>query len=474
MPPESLYSRLTAALSNSWRLKARPEQLPPTGSWQVWLVQAGRGWGKTRTGAEWVQEQAMTGACRRLGLIAPTAADVREVLVEGPSGLLNIAPGHARPIYEPSKRRLTWPNGAIASLYSADEPDRLRGPEHDGLWADEIAAWRYPETWDLAVMGLRRGSARAICTTTPKPVRIVRELLAREGQDVVVTRGRTRDNAANLSPAALAAMEARFGGTRLGRQELDGELLDDVPGALWQRGWIDRDRTTTHPDLKRVVVAVDPAVSNHEGSDETGIVVVGLGVDGHLYVLADETDRYGPLDWARRAISAYREHEADRIVAEVNNGGLMVETTLRSVDPAIPFKAVHASRGKVVRAEPVSALYEQRKVHHVGTFADLEDQMCAFTSDFNRSTAGYSPDNLDALVWACTELQDGMQVIDTSQLVGRYSYGGGPIIDSPYTQGSRRGHIPEWAARGELYPPGDFRWQLEDGQKWLAARARTE
>ena len=401
----ALYGRLAETLANSWRLKARPEQLAPIGDWQTWLILAGRGWGKTRTGAEWVQEQVLLGSASRIALVAPTASDVRDVMIEGESGILATAANHMRPVYEPSKRRLTWPNGAVATAFSADEPDRLRGPQHDAAWADELAAWTYPEAWDMLQFGLRLGKRpRSIVTTTPKPVKLIRDLLKRQGAGVLVTRGRTADNAANLAPTFLEAIERRYGGTRLGRQELEGEFLDDVPGALWQRDWIDRDRVERVPDLRRIVVAIDPAVSNNEGSDETGIIVAGKDGDGHVYVLADLSGRYSPAEWARKAIGLYHAHKADRIVAEVNNGGAMVEETLRAVDRNIPFKAVTASRGKVIRAEPVSALYEQRKAHHVGMFPVLEDQMCSFTSDFSRAAAGYSPDHLDALVWAVAEL----------------------------------------------------------------------
>lgn len=404
-PEPNIFAGLREALQASWRLKARPEQLPPAGDWATWLILAGRGFGKTRTGAEWAQETAMSGTVARLALVAPTAADARDTMVEGESGILSIAPSHARPIYEPSRRRLTWPNGAMATTFSADEPERLRGPQHGAAWCDELGAWRYLEAWDQLQLGLRIGTRpRCVVTTTPKPIRLIRELLAREGHGVAVTRGRTRDNAGNLAPGFIEAIERRYGGTRLGRQELDGEFLEDTPGALWQRSWIEQDRVETAPQLHRVVVAIDPSVSTSENADECGIVVAGIARDGHVYVLDDLTARLGPMEWAQRAVSAYRRHQADRIVAEVNNGGELVKATIRMVDATVPYREVRASRGKAMRAEPVSALYEQHKVHHVGTLSALEDQMCAFTSDFSRSQAGYSPDRVDALVWAITEL----------------------------------------------------------------------
>jgi predicted phage terminase large subunit-like protein len=373
--------------------------LPPGGDWRVWLLLAGRGFGKTRTLTEWVRDEAESGRRGRLALVAPTVADVRDVLVEGESGILAVSAPGFRPTYEPSKRRLTWPNGALATTYSADEPDRLRGPQHDGAACDEIAAWRYPETWDMLQFGLRLGAdPRAVVATTPRPVRLVRELLA--APTTVVTRGTTHENAQNLAPAFLEQIVARYGGTRLGRQEIDAELLDDTPGALWTRKAIDDLRVAAHPDLARVVVAVDPAVTSGEDADQTGIVVAGLGVDGHGYVLGDLTCRLSPDGWARRAVNAYHAHRADRLVAEVNNGGELVEATVRTVDRNVSYKAVHASRGKRTRAEPVAALYEQGKVHHVGALPDLEDQMCGYVPDAYDG----SPDRVDALVWALTEL----------------------------------------------------------------------
>jgi phage terminase large subunit-like protein len=404
-PVASFAQHLADALETGWVSIARPNQLPPSGDWRVWLLLAGRGFGKTRTGAEWVIERAGSGQAKRLALVAPTAADARDVMVEGESGILAISPPWFMPLYEPSRRRLTWPNGAIATTYSADEPDRLRGPQHDAAWCDEVGAWRFPEAWDMLMFGLRLGTdPRVVVTTTPRPTKLIRELLGRAGKDVVVTRGSTYENRANLAAAFFDQIVRKYEGTRLGRQELDADVLDDVPGALWSREGIEAVRHQRALDLERIVVAIDPAATSGEDADETGIIVAGKDAQGHGYVLADASGRYAPADWAKTAIALYRAHSADRIVAEVNSGGEMVEATLRMVDPNVPFTSVRASRGKVVRAEPVAALYEQGRVHHVGTFAKLEDQMCSFTTDFDRSRAGYSPDRVDALVWALTDL----------------------------------------------------------------------
>jgi predicted phage terminase large subunit-like protein len=404
----SLVAALADTLEDGgWRAKARPSQLPPPGDWWTgWLLMAGRGFGKNFTGAGWVNEAVETQQAGRIALVAPTAADARDVMVEGESGILRLSPAWNVPEYEPSKRRLTWKNGAVATLFSAEEADRLRGPQFDLAWADELAAWLDPQsTWDMLQFGLRLGRhPRWLVTTTPRPIKLLKAILAREGQDVVVTRGNTFENEANLAPSFIRALRDRYENTRLGRQEINAELLADTPGALWQLDWLDRDRVTTAPELRRIVVAIDPAASNSDGSDETGIVVGGVAEDKSVYVLEDLSGRYAPHEWARKAIDAYRRWQADRVLAEVNNGGQMVEEVIRAVDRAVSFKSVHASRGKVVRAEPIAALYEQRKVHHVGTFATLEDQMCAFTSDFDRNRAGYSPDRVDALVWALTEL----------------------------------------------------------------------
>ena len=413
--PEALRSDLVASLTQAearallydWPFWARSSQRAPNGDWRVWLLLAGRGFGKTRTGAEFISARALGRTARRMALVAPTAADARDVMVEGESGLLAISPPWRRPRYEPSKRRVVWPNGAVATLYSADEPERLRGPQHDAAWCDEIGSWRYPEAWDMLMFGLRLGTdPRVVVTTTPRAIKMIRELVA--DPKVVVTRGRTSENRANLAPDFLDQIVRKYQGTRLGRQELEAEILEDLPGALWSRGMIEGARTRLAPSLLRVVVAIDPAATSGEGADETGIVVAGKDESGHGWVLADASGRYPPAEWAKIAIATYRAHCADRIVAEVNNGGEMVEATLRMVDPNVPFAAVRASRGKVTRAEPVAALYEQGRVHHLGAFPQLEDQMCGFARDMHGNldlrAAGNSPDRVDALVWALTDL----------------------------------------------------------------------
>jgi phage terminase large subunit-like protein len=413
--PETLRSELIAALTPAqaralvynWPFWARPNQLPPDGDWRVWLLLAGRGFGKTRTGAEMMRARAVARTARRLALVAPTAGDARDVMVEGESGILAISPPWERPRYEPSKRRLTWPNGATATLFSADEPERLRGPQHDAAWCDELTSWRYPEAWDMLMFGLRLGSdPRVVVTTTPRPTKLLRELIL--DPSVLVTRGTTYENRSNLASGFLEQIIQKYQGTRLGRQELDAELLEDAPDALWTRGIIEGTRARSAPPLIRVVVAIDPAVSATDEADETGIIVAGKDGHGHGWVLADTSGRYRPIEWARTAILAYRAHSADRIVAEVNNGGDMVEATLRTIEPNVPFTAVRASRGKITRAEPIAALYEQGRVHHLGAFPQLEDQMCAFVADargnLKISSTSSSPDRVDALVWALTDL----------------------------------------------------------------------
>jgi phage terminase large subunit-like protein len=399
----SSLASIADLIERDWQAIARPEQLPPPGDWSVWLYLAGRGAGKTRSGAEAIKDWITSGQCGRVALIAPTAGDARDVMIEGESGLMAISSNSNRPNFEPSKRRLTWPNGAIATLYSAEESDRLRGPQHDGLWADELAAWKGAQSvWDMAMLGLRLGrNPRAIVTTTPRPIPLLKALLKRSGQDVTVTRGSTFDNRANLAPTFLTQIVGRYQGTRLGRQELMAELLEDVQGALWSRDLLESNRRVNVdvPPLKRVVVAIDPAVSVSEASDETGIIVAGLGTDDRGYLLEDCSGKFSPIDWAREAIRLYRKWGADRIVAEINQGGLMVEQTVRTVDQNVSFKAVHAHRGKLVRAEPVAALSEQHRILHVGAFVELEDQLCTFSPG-----SSDSPDRLDAYVIGFTEM----------------------------------------------------------------------
>ncbi len=365
-------------------------------------------------GAEWVRGlvegptplSAPPGAPARIALVADTENDGRDVMIDGESGLRHCAWPGFRPDYQASRRRLVWPNGVIAPLYSAAEPDQLRGPQHHAAWGDEIAKWANgAETWANLQFGLRLGPApRAMLTTTPRPIPLLAELLARP--DTVVTRGTTFENRSNIAAVFFDQVIRPYQGTRLGRQELMGEILEDVPGALWTRAMLDELRVDEPAALERIVVAVDPPVSTGSGADACGIVVAGLAADGRAYVLADRTVQgLSPHRWASAALDAYRAFEADRLIAEVNNGGDLVETVIRQIDPTVSYRAVHASRGKRARAEPVAALYEQGRVHHVrgaGALETLEDQMCAYTLD--RTAEITSPDRLDALVWALTDL----------------------------------------------------------------------
>jgi phage terminase large subunit-like protein len=390
---------------------SRPSQRPPPGDWLIWLILAGRGFGKTRIGAEMVRTWACgktpmaKGRFSRMALVAETAADARDVLVEGESGILAVHPPAFRPIYEASKRRLTWPNGAMALLYNATEPDQLRGPQHDAAWCDELAKWaRAQETWDMLQFGMRLGERPVqIITTTPRPIKVLKDIIERPGTHV--TRGSTLENVLNLPHSFIKAVVDRYQGTRLGRQELNAEILDDNPNALWTRLGIDDLKVDEPEDLKRIVVAVDPSGTkggDDEKGNDIGIVVVGLGRDGHGYVLADRTCNLSPAGWGRVAVQAYHDHKCDRLVAERNFGGSMVEHVIRTADPSVSYKEVTASRGKWIRAEPVAALYEQGRIHHVGSFPRLEDEMVNFTPD--GMVDGESPNRLDALVWAVTEL----------------------------------------------------------------------
>lgn len=426
----SLSESELAELKWHWRFWARPNQLAPEGDWNTWLVLAGRGFGKTRMGAEWIRENVCgtsplappPSGWHRIALVAETAADARDVMVLGDSGILASHPKDFRPDWSPTNRCLTWPNGTKAWVYNATEPDQLRGPQHHAAWVDELAKFRYmQETWDQLQFGLRLGDhPQALVTTTPRPLPLIKRLI--NDPDTVVTRGATLDNQANLAANTVKQLYERYGGTRLGRQELEGEILHDIPGALWNRDIIDASRLREPPEnLERVYVAVDPAVTNTENSDEHGIVVVGMARDAEGYargyILEDGSMRGQPEEWARKAVSLYRSWSADKIIAEKNQGGLMVESTLKAVDRSVPVELVSATRGKVVRAEPISALYEQGRVHHCGRFDVLEDQMCLFSIDYVRNASNGSPDRVDALVWGLTKIFDkitGRRLIDDS------------------------------------------------------------
>jgi predicted phage terminase large subunit-like protein len=398
----SLASTLASALETDRRNTLRPSQRAPAGDWTFWLLLAGRGFGKNHAGSSWVLDQVESGAAKHIALIAATAADARATMLEGSSGVLTLSPEWNKPTYESSKRRVTWPNGAVATLFTAEEPDRLRGPNHDAILMDEFASWQNQRmTFDMAMMTLRLGKKpRCVITTTPRPSKLLKSLIDREGQDVVITRGGTYENSANLASSFLEQITRRYGGTRLGRQELEAELLEDVEGALWTRDMIERARISpvAVPPLKRIVVAIDPAGSVGEDSDETAIVVAGLGENDFGYILGAVSGKWLPPEWAAKAISLYRKWHADRIVAEKNLGGDMVEHTIRAIDSSVSFRAVTASRGKLVRAEPCAALFEQDRVKIAGSFAQLEDELCSYCG------TGDSPNLLDAMVWALTDL----------------------------------------------------------------------
>jgi len=382
---------------------ARPEQIPTDDkTWTTWLYLAGRGAGKTRTAAEWLAFQASSNPRTRWAIAAPTYSDVRDTCAEGQSGIVQILREYGTlKDYNRSIGELFLTNGSRIKLFSGEEPDRFRGPQFHGGWFDELAAFKYPDAWDQYQFGLRLGDfPQTIVTTTPRPTKLIKDLIARQG--VRVVRGSTFDNAKNLAPSALIELKARYENTRLGRQELYGEILDNVEGALWSREMIEGARVTEAPPLVRVVVAIDPAVTSNSTSDETGIVCAGVSSAGEYYILDDKSLRSSPDQWARQAVNLYHDYKADKIVAETNNGGDMVIMLLKQVDAGIATKKVTATRGKQLRAEPISSLYEQGKVHHVGYFPELESQMCEWTPLSNES-----PDRLDALVWALTELNSG-------------------------------------------------------------------
>ncbi len=410
--PEEIRQEILASLSDAdleeleydWRFWARQNQIAPAGDWLTWVINAGRGFGKTRAGAEWVREQVYDGR-QRIALIGETYKDLVEVMCFGDSGLSSVFPPHQRPkIVANPNVQVTFHTGAVALGYNATQPAQLRGPQFDAAWCDELAKWRYArETWDMLQFGLRLGDRpRSLVTTTPRPIPVLKEIMA--DRSTVVTRGSTFDNAGNLAASFLQKIKDRYEGTRLGRQELDAEMLDDLPGALWTRAMFDDLRVDRAPDLSRIVVAVDPSGTggSEDDGDSIGIVVAAIGVDGRGYALADRSCKLSPDGWGRRAVEAYHEFNADRIIAERNYGGAMVEHVIRTVDRGVSYKEVVASRGKVARAEPVAALYEQGRVSHVGALPDVEDQCCMFGPDGFIGEG--SPDRADALVWALTEL----------------------------------------------------------------------
>ena len=398
------------ALLSDWEIWARPDQLPPKGDWTTWLVMGGRGAGKTRTGAEWIKGLALGLAPfankphGRIALVGETLSDARDVMVEGVSGLLAIHPKGERPSWLPSRRRLEWQNGVIAQIFSAEDPESLRGPQFDAAWGDELAKWRQADaTWDMLQFGLRLGDQpRQIVTTTPRPTTLLKRLL--KDPSTVTSHAPTRANLAHLAPGFLDTIVKRYQGSRLGRQELDGELIEDRADALWSREQLDRLRMDDVPaDFERVVIAVDPPATSGKKADACGIVAAGLDANGIAYILKDASlAEVSPTGWATKAIALYHRLEADCVLAEVNQGGEMVTTILSNIDPSVPVRSVYANRGKYLRAEPVSALYEQGRVRHVGNLPDLEDEMCDF--GINGLSNGHSPDRLDAMVWAITHL----------------------------------------------------------------------
>lgn len=403
-----------AALRYDWRFWGRPEQLTPTGRWDIWVNLAGRGWGKTRTGSEWVQAKAHDLPGSHGALISLTPADARDVMIEGgDSSLLKIAPPWFRPEYEPSKRRLTWPNGTWATVYSSAEYEKLRGPQHHWGWCDELCAWHYPqETWDMYEFGLRLGEhPQTIITTTPKPIGLLRAILAKPR--VVVTGGSTYDNADNLAAPFLQKLLETYEGTTLGEQELHARLLSEMPGAMWKRSLVDRMRGPMPDwlDVRRVSIGIDPSISKNSNSDECGIVMAVETKDKHAHIIRDVSERLAPIEWARRAIGLYEEARAAMasahgglmaetvmVIAETNQGGEMVEQTLRTALPTVAYRDIHASDSKRVRAQPVAMLSEQGRVHLVGAYGKLEDEMCTWTEEMP------SPNRLDAMVYAVTHL----------------------------------------------------------------------
>lgn len=398
----------TSILYNEWKKQARASQITPStnkyGDYSIWLILAGRGWGKTRTGAMDTILYALKNPDVQVAVVTPTFGDIRRVAFGGVSGILKFLPPdcllHGRGKgYNASASEINLYNGSKIMGFSATEPDRLRGPQFHRAWCDELAAWQYPDTFDQLMFGLRLGqNPQCVITTTPKPTPLIKNLLKRT--NIVITRGSTFENEDNLAPAAIQQLREKYENTRLGRQELFAEVLDDSEGALWTYKMIDdcKIMQSEIPEMQRIIVALDPAVTSNVESDETGIIVAGMGINGRYYVLDDKSGKMTPDAWGRLAIDLYYQYQADRIVAEVNNGGDLVERLIRTIDTDVPYTPVHAARGKLVRAEPIAALYEQKKVSHVRSFEILEEQMTTFVGGTK------SPDRMDALVWALTEL----------------------------------------------------------------------
>jgi len=408
LPPELV--RLVEQEWTFWgRLDQKSRRLPP---WGAWLVLGGRGAGKTRTGAEWVKGMALglapiaSAPVGRIALVGETQAQVRDVMIEGVSGLLAIHHRWEKPVWSPSRRRLEWGNGAIAQVFTAEDPEGLRGPQFGAAWSDELAKWpNLQETWDMLQLGLRLGDRpRQVVTTTPRPLPLIKRLL--DDPRVAVSRAATSANRFNLAPSFLDSVSQAYGGTRLGRQELEGEIVEESADALWTRTLIEQSREQEAPPLVRIVVAIDPPASSSKRADSCGLVAAGIDRDGIGHVLADATLAGAkPHEWAAAAVALYRRLEADALVVEVNQGGEMATSVIREVDPGVPVTPVRASRGKFLRAEPVAALYAQGRVRHAGAFPALEDEMCDFGP--TGLSSGRSPDRLDALVWALTHLMLG-------------------------------------------------------------------
>lgn len=403
-------------LKYTWEFWARPNQMEPDEQyWRTWLLMAGRGFGKTRAGAEWVHKVVREGRYKRLHLVGATAADIRDIMVEGPSGILETSPPWFQARYYPTKRRIEWPNGAWALCFSADEPERLRGEQCEAAWADEVGAWRYEQAWTQLMLGLRLGrDPKVVVTTTPRPIKLIRDLLA--NPTTIVTTGTTWENVENLAGTFTDEITRVYSGSRIGRQELYAELLWEAEGALWKREWLDEGRVEKDEfekmQLDRLVVGVDPAATFGEDAGETGIIIAGLGRNDKGYVIHDGSGKLKVEDWSKRVVGLYQTYLADRVIAEQNMGGDMVLGVLQAVDNNIAVKLVRASKGKATRAEPVAALYEQGRIHHVGYFPELEEQLCSWEPGMD------SPDRLDALVWAFTELMVGPQVVKLAKLRG--------------------------------------------------------